>query len=320
MSTLNKWLSESKVGESVVEYLKSIRFKSVGASLYSIINVFLYKLDQDDTLQRAQAVAFNFTLAILPTIIFIFTLIPYLPIDGFDQMIFDFLKEMIPTYVMESAQIIIEDIISRPRSGLMSFGFVLATYMATSGMRSLMDAFNSCCSQQERRSIWKLYSIALLLTFLLAFTLFSAIILLIYGKVILTFLVKQGFIDTFFVYYLIYVLRFIVMIFLMFLNTATIYYFAPTQESRWKMISPGSVIATVLGVTVSSIFSVYLENFNTYNKLYGSIGAVIGVMFWLLAISYVLLLGYQVNSALDMTKEQMQQKQKNHKKIPEYIA
>ncbi|MEH0158584.1 YihY/virulence factor BrkB family protein [Limibacter armeniacum] len=320
MSVLEEWLHESKPGSKVVGYLKSIRFKSLDVSLYTILYIFLKKLDEDDTLQRAQAVAFNFTLAVLPTIIFVFTLIPYLPIDNFDAMIFDFLDEMLPEYVTYAVNKVIVDIVSRPRGGLLSFGFFLAAFMATSGMRSLMDAFNSCTHSFEGRTIWKQYSIAFLLTAQLAFTMFSAIILLIYGKVILNALVEYGYVDTFFVYLLLHILRIIVITFMFFLNTALIYYLAPAIKVRWKLISPGSVIATTLGILTSSVFSYYLENFNTYNKLYGSIGAVIGVMFWILTVSYILLIGFQVNTTLDMTKERLSIFEEKQKKTEEGVV
>ncbi|MEM1138148.1 MAG: YihY/virulence factor BrkB family protein [Bacteroidota bacterium] len=302
MSPFVKYIRKTPYFLQIVTYLKSIYFKGAGANLYEVIIIFISKLQDNQTKQRAYAVAFNFTLAVFPAIIFLFTLIAYVPdLDVGEVM--RFMESILPTSFYAQAEGTIYDIISKERGGLLSFGFITALYLATSGMTSLIDTFNTIYHAPKKRTFFREKWLATLLTLYLALVLIIAIFLLIAGNVILKELVRRGFMDQNFIYYLLETFRFIVVALMFFSGISMIYYYGPRIPVRWKFFSPGTGIATILSVFVSGAFSYYIDHFGTYNRLYGSIGAMIGFMFWLFALSLIILIGFEINATLDLAKE-----------------
>lgn len=301
----------SKGYNALLEALKKIRIEKRDISVYDILVVFIKKVKKDEIVERANSVAFNFTLAIFPAIIFLFTLIPYIHYPPqLDVRILRFLQDVMPYSLYDAAASTIEDIVSKPRGGLLSFGFILALYLATNGMSSLMRAFNKCYKTVDKRSFVKTKLIATALTFTLAFELFFAIILLIVGQFFITVLDEYIQIKDY-VVHLIVVLRFIVTFIVFLTGISCIYYLAPAVHNRWRFFSFGSFVATLLSLGVSYGFSFYINNFATYNKLYGSIGALIAMMVWLSILSMVLLLGFEINASIDQaTKDKIDRKNK----------
>src|SRR5690606_15202398 len=145
-------IGQSERFQNLLEILKSIRIKKRNISLYDILIIFIEKVRKDEIFERAYSVAFNFTLAIFPAIIFLFTLIPYFTIfPELEKRIRTFLQDVMPYSLYIAASSTIDDILSRPRGGLLSLGFFLALYLSTNGMDSLMQAFNKCYRTVERR-------------------------------------------------------------------------------------------------------------------------------------------------------------------------
>jgi membrane protein len=171
--------------------------------------------------------------------------------------------------------------------------------LATNGMIALMQAFNKIYRTIEKRGFLKTWTIAVSLTVLLSTSLFLAISLLIVGKFILKFLTENGFLTQDLVIMAIFALRFIVIFITFLLVLSTIYYFAPALHEKWKFISPGSLVATILTMLVSYLFSFYVGNFDSYNKLYGSIGTMIALMVWLYLVSMIILSGFEINASLE---------------------
>lgn len=283
----------------LLEVLKKIHLKKRNISVYDIIVVFIEKVQKDEIFERANSVAFNFTLAIFPAIIFLFTLIPYIPYPPeLDVKILRFLQDVMPYSLYDAAASTIEDIVSKPRGGLLSFGFVLALYLATNGMSSLMQSFNKCYKTVEKRGFLKTRLIATILTFTLAFVLLLAVLLLIIGQFFINAMQEYIFLEDFMVY-LIFVLRFVVVFIIFLTGISCIYYLAPAVHDRWRFFSFGSFTATLLSMGISYGFSFYINNFATYNKVYGSIGALIAIMIWLSLLSVVLLIGFEINASID---------------------
>jgi membrane protein len=292
-------------GKFIIAWMKKIRFpKHENVSLYKIVKIFLRNLTKDEILDRANGVAFNFILAIFPTIIFLFTLIPYVSNffpDITKESIMGFMGEMMPASMYEVVSTTILDIVSNQRGGLLTFGFIFAAYLSTNGMMALMRAFNACYRTIESRGGLKTRFIATALTFNMALVLFLAILLLIAGQWTLDYAMNNSkeWVDlSDFTVGLIFFLRFLVIFIVFFIAISTIYYFGPAIHYNWKFFSIGSIVATLLCMGVSYGFSYYVTNFGTYNKVYGSIGVLIALMVWIQILAIVLLVGYEINATL----------------------
>jgi membrane protein len=289
------------------DWMKKIKIRGTDhLSLYKFFKIFFFNVDKDEILDRANGVAYNFILAIFPTIIFLFTLIPYIT-DSFPQIsqagIMLFLKDYMPSTVYDAAAATVLDIVSKQRGGLLTFGFVFALYLATNGMLALMRTFNACYQTIENRGFFKMRFISLGLTLLLAAVLLSAVVLLVVGEIAINRVTSElaGLshmkLDHLALYGL-FVLRFLVIFIVFFLTVSFIYYFGPAVHYNWKFFSIGSLLATLACLGISYGFSFYITNFGSYNKVYGSIGALIALMVWIQLLTVVLLFGYEINASL----------------------
>lgn len=289
-------------GKLLIEWTRGISFsRRENVTLYSIINVFLRNLQKDEILDRANAVSFNFTLAIFPAIIFLFTLIPYVnevvPFIS-NESILEFVRSWLPKDMSETAAGTIVDMVSNARGGLLTFGFVFSLYLSTNGMMALMRAFNACYKTVDKRSFWKMRLIATGLTLGLATVLLVALALLVVGQLVIDYATIHLSEFTSINVPLFFVLRFVVLFVTFFIAIATIYYFGPAIHYNWRFFSTGSVVATLLTLVVSYAFSYYITNFGTYNKVYGSIGVLIALMVWIQLVTIVLMVGYEINASI----------------------
>ncbi len=291
-------IKNSRQFRCLLSFLSDVRIRNRRVSLFRILIIFLEKIRHDDVFNRAYGVAFNLTLSVFPTLIFLFTLLPYLPFID-EVQIMNFLQEFTPPSVYKTASGTISDILSRPRTGLLSFGVVFALYLATNGMISLMNAFNRIFRTNENRSWIKTRAMATLLTLVLAGMLLATVLMLVVGTFVIKWLYHQNSILEDYQFYLFIFLRFLTMFIGFLLTISAIYYLAPSIHDRWQFFSPGSILAALFCLAASFLFSSYITNFGTYNKLYGSIGALIALMIWFYMLSAIILLGFTLNASID---------------------
>ncbi len=288
-------------------WLKKIKFKKYdNLSLYKFLKIFGHNISEDEIGDRANGVSFNFILATFPAIIFLFTLIPYISAyfpDITTETIMNFAKEAVPASMYDSVASTVFDIVNNQRGGLLTFGFLFALYLSSNGMMSLMRAFNACYRTVERRNWFKMRLTSVGLTLMLAVVLFSAVILLIVGQFSLDYITTH--LEDFshlnlssYTIYMIFLLRFVVIFIVFLIAISFIYYFGPAVHYNWRFFSIGSLLATLAILGVSYGFSFYITNFGSYNKVYGSIGALIALMAWIQLVTLVLLYGYEVNASL----------------------
>ena len=304
-----KLLIDSRTYKRIVRRLDSIHLRNRQVSIYKILKNLITNIDRDDILHQASSVAFSFTLAVFPALIFLFTLLPYIPIsflplvDGqnFQESLQEFIGDLA---MLDQVSQTIQDLLNNPRGDLLSFSVLLSLFLSTNGMMELSQTFNKIYKTIDKRGYWFTRLIATGLTVILAIVLFTSIILLIFGNIVLKYMVQNGMLAQDFLYYSLIFFKFLVLFILFLIAISIVYYFAPALHNRWKFISIGSVVATLLSIIVSYIFSFYINNFGTYNKVYGSIGAMIAMMVWIYMISVILLIGYEINSSIDQAANQ----------------
>ena len=310
MNKIQERFLNSQLVLGTIEYSKKVKISyKHDISLYTAIIFFMKEMKKNDIGSESKSVAFSFTLAVFPAIIFLFTLVPYLNLPWLnEESIVSFLRDgmQLPESMYSVISDTILDIAQKPRGGLLSFGFVLAIFMATNGMLALMNAFNKCYHSREKRHFLKRRLVAFGLTTLLAGVMLLSIIVLVFGTAILNILEGYNVIPFDLLDYVrsLKLIEYGVFTLLFFIAISAIYYFAPAVKNRWKFVSHGAVVATGLCVSVSALFSYYINNFGTYNKVYGSIGTLIGFMLWLNMITMILLIGYEINAAIERAKSE----------------
>lgn len=272
-----------------------------GIPLYDVVLFFWGQIKTTGITERASAVAFNLVMAIPPTIIFLFTLIPFLPISRqFEFELYQLIRDVVPGEKDNAILIkFLQDFINNPRNGLLSLGFILSAFFSSNAMMGIMRTFDQNYIGFRKRSEFRIRVVALKLTFVVLI-LFSVFILLLIaqGAVLKWIGIKSAalriFIDNF---------RWIIIIFLFFMTISYIYRHAPAVHKKWRMINPGSIIATFLMLFFTLLFSWYVTNFGNYNKLYGSIGTILFIMLLIYFNSLVLLIGFELNVSITSLKK-----------------
>jgi membrane protein len=300
MTVLNKtkfWANKILVRNIVKAKKITVPFFD-GLPLYDVARFFWKGIYDGAITTRASAIAFNFILAVFPTIIFLFTLIPYIPIDNFQLQLMALVQSILPDNAYVAIRGTIQDIITRPRGSLLSFGFLAAFVFSTNGLVSIMVAFNGTIHAIETRGIISLYSIAFGLSMILTSLTTLSVALITVSQRVMEILLAKQYIQFNYIYYLLIGGKWLVILLLFFFAFAFLFYFAPARKMKFRFISAGGTLATVLSVIVSVGFSFYINNFGKYNTLYGSIGTLVVVMLWFYFMSLSLLIGFELNASI----------------------
>ena len=296
--------------------LKKIHLGDPSKNLYELGRIFLLQLQKDDINERAGSMAFSFTIALFPLLIFLLNLIPYMQ-DFFPyittQNILNFVAEILPGEIYSQTEGTIMDIVSKPRQSLLSFGFFFALFASTQGAMSMMSSFNSVYQTKENRSFLQSRGIAVSIVFILALTVFAASTVMIIGNIFISRLDEMQLFNSGFMYFLFSSLKFLILLLMFYIATAFIFRFAPAVHDKWRFFSIGARLAGVLITLGFYGFTFYLNNFASYNKLYGSIGTLIALMLWLYITSMIVLVCFEVNVSLDLIDEKKKERENRQK-------
>lgn len=285
--------------------------------VYDVAAFFIKGLQKGAISMRAAAFSYNFFLALFPTIIFFFTIIPYIPIVGFQDNLLELLQNFIPKKAFDAVEGTLFDIVKRPRGGLLSLGFVMALYFSTNGIHSLIVAFNQSRHTVETRSWVKQRLISIVLVVILSLLIIVAIVIITLGPAALDFLVKHNLLRDSFTYYLLIAGKWIISSAMLFFAFSFLYYLAPAAESRFRFFSAGSTLSTVLTVLASIGFNYYVNSISRYNSLYGSIGTLIIIMVWIYFNAMIVLIGFELNVSIRNAKRKFGRlPQSRHDKKP----
>ena len=267
-----------------------------GIPIYQVVSFFIRQVQTIGMTERASAIAFNFVMAIPPATIFLFTLIPYLPItQSLQQELYKLIKDIIPGERNNAVLInFLQDFINNPRNGLLSIGFILSLYFSSNAMMGIMRSFDKNYAGFKKRSNWQRRKAALRLTVLLYVFVMASLVALIAREVVLEWLgIENATLRA-----LLSNLRWSVIFLLFFGCISSIYKLAPSVHKKWKLINPGSIVATSLMLITSGALSWWVANFSNYNQLYGSISTVLIIMILIFINSLILLIGFELNVSI----------------------
>ncbi len=253
------------------------------------------KIKKDRVTNGAASLAFYWMLALFPAGIFVLTLLPYLPIQNLEQAIMGLLRDAMPGEAAGLFEQTVKNVVSNRRAGLLSFGLLFTIWSASSGVYAIMQELNNAHDTEETRPFWKARGTALLLTLTSVLLLLGSLALAVMGGVIQSWLGNAlGFSAP--LLFLFAALRWIVILCALLLVLALVYHFGPAvRERRFALLSPGTVAGAGALAVASFAFKLYVTHFGSYDKTYGSLGAVIALLMWLFVTGLVLLLGAEVD-------------------------
>ena len=315
-AAIGRYFTEHPVVVGVINYTKENSFLGFhGVPIYDVVVFTVNELTRDDLFTRANSVAFSFFLSLFPSLLTLFTLLPFV-LDGlvvffpglsnFNTVMYEEIKRVMPGQAGDIVFGFVQEITNQPKLGLLSSGLLLAVYFSSNGMLAMMQAFEkSYVKTFKRRNLFRKRGIAALLTMLVGVFIVASTVFVILGDEIVEWMTGEegvGGLATF----LVNVVRWTIMLALYYATIGTLYRYGAATIKRFSYFSPGVTLATVLSLLTSVAFSFYVDGFNrydTYAKFYGSIATIIIIMLWLQLNALILIIGFELNAAIAVRRD-----------------
>lgn len=307
---LEEKLEKIPVVNILVRFFKRTKLPGLeGLTFYDLLELYITGIVKGALTSRASAIAFSFFMALFPFLLFILIIIPYVPIDDFKIEFLRFLESFLPASTSDFFfETIFEGIDQSQRGGLLSSVFVLSIMLTANGVNALFSGFENSYHVQLSRNIFRQYLYALGVAIILAFLLILTIAVLGYFQIyvvqkVLDTLHEKGYNVAAQSVFWFNMVKYVFFIIMVYIATATMYYFGTRGGRYSKFFSVGAIFTTTLIIVLSFLFGIYIENFGQYNKLYGSIGALLILMIYLWLNANILLLGHELNTSINKLRK-----------------
>jgi membrane protein len=306
-SQIENKLLKLPVIKQVVLLLQRIKLPWLyGLSLYKLLDIYFIGIIEGAISYRAAAIAWSFFMALFPFMLFIFNLIPYIPIEGFQDDFLNFLQQNVPPTTYDAIYSIINDILNNSNTGLISTGFFMAIILMTNGVNAILGGFENShhIDFSLKRNFFRQYFVSLALSLLLSFILIITVAAIIILEVIIQKTIIQDVLSD--KISLLETGRYIFVILMILVSTSLLFKFGVKRVKNRSFISIGSVFTTILIILSSYFFGIWVVKFSKYNELYGSIGTLLVVMFYVWINCMILLLGFDLNVTINKLKKDNQ--------------
>ncbi len=267
-----------------------------GLSIYDLIEIYAIGIIKGTFSARASAISWSFFLSLFPFLLFLLNLIPYVPIDNFEDNFFEFINGALPKQSSAFFAGIFEDIASNPRGGLLSTVFILSILFMTNGINAVFSGFGYSYHVSLNRNFFRQYVVALGVSIIVASLLLITVIGTLYFSYLVDDLNTMGVVDD--AVFWLTIGKYSLFVFMIFVIIATLFYFGTSEGRQNTFFSPGAFMTTFLIIVTTYLFGIYIDNFSNYNQLYGSIGAVLILMLYIWLNANLLLLGFELNASL----------------------
>jgi membrane protein len=301
-------LEKIPVVRNLMHVLKRIKIPGFGGlSFYDLLEMYIEGIVDGAFSYHASAVAFSFFMALFPFALFILNLIPFIPIEGFQEDFLQFVKEGVPPNTYDAIANIINDILNNSHSGLMSSGFLLSIFLMANGINGILGGFESSRHVLEKRGFLHQYFVALGISLLLSILLLLTVAIIVIFEIFIQMTMIQDVLSD--QIPLIILGRYIFVILMILVTSSILLRYGTKQSHKPPFISIGSVFTTILIVISSYFFGIWVIRFSKYNELYGSIGTLLIMMFYIWINCMILLLGFELNATIHKLR-----KKNNHNK------
>ena len=306
-SSLENKIDKTPILSWTAKVLKQVKLPGFeGLSAFDLLEMYVIGIFKGALTTRASAIAFSFFTAIFPFLLFIIILIPYIPFDDFKVNFLYFLDSILPPHTSDFFnENIFENINKTHTSGLLSTVFLISMFLMANGVNAVFSAFENAYHQQINRHFIKQYVYALGVAIILVILLIFTVVGFGYAQIYLIPPVLERFSAGDAVSKLFWVTKakYFFFVLMTYISMATLYYFGTKDGRLSSFFSVGALFTTFLILLSSYLFGLYIENFSTYNELYGSIGALLILLFYFWLNANIILLGHELNSSLQLLKK-----------------
>lgn len=290
---LSKW-------EVLARRLNKIRPAFLGkAGLADVLVFFLKGMTQRKFTLGAMAMAYRFFFAVFPGLILLFTLVPVIPIPNLQEKMMETISAIVPGDSMGFMDRIVEEFFAKPSAGLIYLNIALLLFSTMGGIKVMMMAFSKENKHFVNRNFLKTNGIAFVILLGLLVIFLGTIALLVFQEYSLVWLegqkiIKGGSWEGTFVRAMFWLVIFLALL----IAVSLLYYLGPSTHKRGRFFSPGAIACSVMILIAVTAFRLFFSQFANYNKIYGSLSAIMLLMVWFYWISIVLLIGFELNAAI----------------------
>ncbi len=308
-SKLKTWLLQQSVVIKLQSFLRELSPWGVeGMNLYDVLRFFVKGLVNGSVSIRSAAISFRLLVAVFPAIILLLSILPYTPLRAED--VIDMLRIFFPGETVVIFEQTFEDLLDKTQGTLMSITFVLTLIYASSSINAILSGFNASYLIENKGSTWYSSLMSIVLMIVLVLMLGFAVLLIGFSGQAISWLYAEGFLPGEVVLWL-NVVRWLLSLLLVYFSVSILYHFGNPDTDKWRTLTPGATMSTILIVIISIAFSWIITYLDSYNRLYGSIGTFLALLVWVNANSSVLLLGFEFNASVHKARNQAKLKTKH---------
>ncbi|WP_348667893.1 YihY/virulence factor BrkB family protein [uncultured Polaribacter sp.] len=267
-----------------------------GMSLYDVLEMYCIGIAEGALTTRAGGIAYSFFMAIFPFLLFVLTLIPFLPITGAQEGLLSIISDVLPPKTFDAVDAVLLDIIKNQYGGLLSFGFIGSIFLMTNGVNAIFGGFEYSYHIKEARNIFRAYFIAMVVSVVIVIFVIVAVTLIIFFDLFLLDMVSLGWLEDNLIW--LQLGRSCIFLTMLFLTVSMLYHYGVKEGKHTGFFSPGAVFTTILSIFTFYLFGYYVTEFAKYNELYGSIGTLLILMLFIWLNAIILLLGFELNAAI----------------------
>lgn len=292
----------------IVKLAKRIKIPGLeGMSLYDLLEMYVIGILKGALTARAGSIAFSFFMALFPFLLFLLTLIPFVPIEGFQGDFLFTIEQLLPPKTVDAVHSVILDITNNKYSGLLSFGFIASIFLMANGVNAIFGGFEISIHVEKARNVIKQYIVAIGISIVISIFLLFVVAVSVYFEIGIQDLKSRGWLDD--DVFWIELGRFGFLIITVLVSVGFLFYFGTKHGKLMNFFSPGVFLTTALTLLTFYFFGIYVEKFARYNELYGSIGTLLILMIFVWLNSIILLLGFELNASLNRLRSINQKKE-----------
>jgi len=265
---------------------------------------------------RAAAISFRLFLAFFPGIIMLLTLIPYIPVPNFQEELLLTISEFFPGETFTLFEATLDDLINKRHSTLLSVGFILTLYYASSSINAILLGFSESLHMEDKDSPLLLRIASLVLIFVLGLIMILAVSLLVFSGAAFDYLLHKGILADRSAIPFLNFAKWFISVFLVYTVITTLYNVGASARRRkkWKFLNAGATFGTIFFIIASLGFAYFVNHFATYNKLYGSLGTLLLLLIWLNFNCMILLVGFELNASISKAKKSVNERNESRRR------
>ena len=295
-------LHKIPIVSSLIKIGKKIKIPGLeGMSLYDVLEMYFIGIIEGALTTRASGIAYSFFMAIFPFLLFVFTLIPYIPIDGFQEGLLSIITDVLPPKTFDLLGPVIEDIIKNQYSGLLSFGFIVSLFLMANGVNAIFGGFEHSYHIKEVRNVFRAYFIAVAVSLVIVFFLIVTVVIITFLELYIKEKVGLQWLEEHLIW--LQLGRGIIFLIMIFTTISMLYHYGVKEGKESRFFSPGAVLTTLLSLLTFYLFGYYVTEFAKYNELYGSIGTLLILMLFIWLNAIILLLGFELNASISSLRK-----------------